>query len=177
MADTIKNVPQNEPPVETHTLLEWKSPSRPFKKRDRDYFTTIGAMVILIVVILLFMKEWLLIGAILALTFMVYILNTIPPEEVDHKITNKGIISAGHSYTWSDLKEFWFSQKYNHPLLVIATKMRFPGRILILLNESNEKAIREALSPNLLYREAPQKTWMDNAADWLSQKVPLEKTS
>lgn len=171
------NIPaQTSPPPETVTLLEWSSPSRPFKLRDRDYFTTIGAMVFLIVVILLFMKEWLLIGAILALTFMVYVLNTIPPEKVEHKITNNGIVSAGHSYVWTDLREFWFVKKYGHPLLVIQTKLKFPGRLLLLLENLDENAVKEALKPHLMYKESPDKTWMDNAADWLQKKVPLEKT-
>lgn len=168
------NKQQNQ---ETLTLLEWISPSRPFKKKDRDYFTTIGAMVFLIVVILLFMKEWLLIGAILALTFMVYVLNTIPPENVTHKITNNGIISAGHTYVWTDLREFWFIIKNGHSLLVIQTKLKFPGRIILLLNELTEEKVKEALKPHLLYKETPEKTWMDNAADWLGKKVPLEKIS
>jgi len=162
-------------PKETKILIEWKSPSRPFKKRDRDYFTTIGAMVFLIVVILFFIKEWLLIGAILSFTFLVYILNTIPPEEVDHKITNKNITSADHIYEYKDLGQFWFVQKFGHPVLIIQTKKRFPARLLILLNGIEEKKIRETLSPYLSYKENPEKTWMDNAAEWLSKKVPLEK--
>lgn len=161
---------------ELKTLLEWQAPSRPFKKRDRDYFTTIGAMVFLIVVILFFMKEWLFICAILSLTFLVYVLNTIPPEEVGHKITNKGVESAGHIYAFSDLREFWFTQKFNHPMLVIQTKLRFPGRVLMLLNNTEEKRVKEILSTYLPFKASPEKTWMDNAADWLSQKVPLEKT-
>jgi len=175
MVDNVDNNEQQN--QETVTLLEWVSPSRPFKKKDRDYFTTIGAMVFLIVVILLFMKEWLLIGAILALTFMVYVLNTIPPENVTHKITNNGIISAGHTYVWTDLREFWFIIKNGHPMLVIQTKLKFPGRIILLLNETTEEKVKEVLKPHLLYKETPDKTWMDNAADWLSKKVPLEKTT
>ena len=177
MSDNPQNPTPTQSPKETVTIFKWSSPSRPFKKRDRDYFTTIGAMVFLIVIILLFMKEWLLIGAILALTFMVYVLNTIPPENVEHEITNNGIKSASHSYVWTDLREFWFTKKYVHNLLVIQTKLRFPGRVLILLDGQSEQEVKNALIPHLMYKEIPDKTWMDNAADWLSKKVPLEKTS
>lgn len=158
-------------------LLKWTSPSRPFKKRDRDFFTTIGAMAFLIIVILFFMKEWLLIGAILALIFVVYSLNTVPPENIEHTITAKGIISAGHTYEWVSLSEFWFSQKYGHHLLLIQTKLRFPPRLILLTNGESREEIQKILSPHLLYKENPDKNWMDNAADWLQKKVPLEKSS
>src|SRR3989344_2790499 len=77
-------------PKEIKTLLNWRSPSRPFKKRSRDYFTTIAAIVFLIGVILLFIKEFLLIGVILALMFVSYVLATVPPEEVEHEISTEG---------------------------------------------------------------------------------------
>ena len=174
MPDSEKSTLKNE---ETRTLVEWKSPSRPFKKRDRDYFTTIGAMVFLIVVILFFIKEWLLIAAILSFTFLVYILNTVPPEEIENKITNKGITSANHTYLWDDLREFWFTKKFNQKMIVIQTKISFPKRVLILIDDSLEKQVKDALLPYLTFKETPEKTWMDNASEWLSKRIPLEKVS
>ena len=46
-----------EKPVQLKTLLKWQAPIRPFKKRDREYYTTIAAIVFLLAVILLFLKE------------------------------------------------------------------------------------------------------------------------
>lgn len=159
------------------TNLSWKSPSRPFKKRDRDFFTTILAMVFLIAVILFFMKEWLLIGAILALSFMVYCLSATSPEEVEHTLTDKGLRSAGHEYPFDRLLDFWFGQKYGSEILYIQTKLRFPPRLIILINSQDKEKIKEILTPRLFYKETPVKNWMDTAAEWLSKKVPLEKTA
>jgi len=163
------------PAEETKILLTWKSPSRPFKKRDRDFFTTIGAIVFLICVILLFIKEWLLIGAILALTFVVYVLNSIPPEEVEHKITNKGIITGGNEYFWPDLTIFSFSERYGYKLLNIESKKRPYGRLILLVNLADEQKVKETLTKYLTFKEKPEQNFVDNAADWLSKKVPLEK--
>ncbi|MBI3342641.1 hypothetical protein HY032_00610, partial [Candidatus Gottesmanbacteria bacterium] len=44
-------------------LLAWTSPSRLFKKRDREYFTNIGAIVFLLTIILVFAREFVLIAA------------------------------------------------------------------------------------------------------------------
>lgn len=177
MTDSENSPLTNNKEEETKTLLKWTSPSRPFKKRDRDFFTTIGAMAFLIIVIVAFAQEWVFILAIISFIFMVYVLNTVPPESVGHEITNNGITSANHSYVWTDFREFWFVQKYQIPMLVIQTKLRFPSRIIILLNDQDQNKIKELLSPHLLFKEAPVKNWMDKASEWLSQKVRFEKTS
>lgn len=160
---------------ETKILLTWKSPSRPFKKRDRDFFTTIAAIVFLICVILLFIKEWLLILAILAFTFLVYVLNTVPPEEVEHQITNKGVITGSNNYDWQDFINFFFTEESGQKLLNINSKKRFYGRIIILLGNESGQKVKEILSKYLTFKEKPDVTFVDRAADWLNKKVPLEK--
>src|SRR3989344_3962647 len=78
-------------PEEAKTLFAWKAPLRPFKKRDREYYTTVGAIVFLVAVILFFLKEWLLIGVVVALAFVSYVFASVPPGEDEHMVTNKGI--------------------------------------------------------------------------------------
>ncbi len=162
--------------VELKTLLTWKSPARPFKKRDREYFTTIGAIVFLLAVILLFLKEWLLIAVIIALMFVAYILSSVPPEETEHKITTRGVFTGNRHYDWENLNKFWFSERWKQAILHVETKLRFPGQLTVLLGETDKEEIEKALSKYLTL-EQPEPTWMDNAADWLAKKVPLEKTS
>jgi len=160
--------------TQEETLLTWKSPSRPFKKREKEFFTTIGAIVFLLAVILVFIKEFLLIGAIIALAFVAYVLATVPPEEIEHKITTLGIDSAGHFYKWEELVNFWFGERWNQPILYITTKKAFPGRLVILTNGQNQEKIKTVLVKYLSFKEKPDKNWMDDAAKWLGEKVPLE---
>jgi hypothetical protein len=63
------------PAVETsskqeNVLLEWISPSRIFKPRSREFYRTVGSIIFLLAVILVFVREFLLIGVILALFFV-----------------------------------------------------------------------------------------------------------
>ncbi len=162
-------------PDQEELLLTWRSPSRPFKKREKEFFTTIAAIVFLLAVILIFVKEFLLIGAIIALAFVAYVLATVPPEEVEHRITTKGIDSAGHFYKWEELIDFWFGDKWEQPLLLVRTKAKFPGRLIILTNGQENTKIQEVLSKYLVFKDKPEKNWMDDAAKWLSDKVPLEQ--
>lgn len=155
--------------------LSWSSPSRLFKRRDKEFFTNIGAIVFLLTVILVFAREYLLIMAVLSIVFLIYVLSTVPPEEVLHRITNLGIESAGHFYRWETLAEFWFEEQWGQTLLIL--RPIFGSRIIILLGDQDKAKARQLIAKNIPFREQPEKTWVDNAASWLTKKIPLEKPS
>lgn len=157
------------------TLLTWKAPARPFKKREREYFTTIGAIVFLIALILLFLKEWLLIVVIIALVFVAYVLATVEPGKVEHKITNRGIVTGGKTYAWNELERFWLTEKWGQKILHVDTFLPFPRRLMLLLGEVEAKKIKNLLADYLRF-ERPEKSWIEKASDWLSRQVPLEKS-
>lgn len=155
------------------TLLAWTSPSRLFKRRDREYFTNIGAIVFLLTIILVFAREFVLIAAVLSIVFLIYVLSTVPPEEVSHKITALGIESAGHFYRWEELADFWLEEQWGQTMMVIRPYLA--PRALILLGSQDKEKVRELVAKHIPFREEPQKTWVDNAAGWLTKKIPLEK--
>lgn len=156
-------------------LLAWESPSRLFKRRDKEYFTNIGAIVFLLIVILIFAREFLLIAAVVSIVFLVYVLSTVPPEDVGHKITNLGIESAGHFYRWEELVEFWFEQQWEQTMVVL--RPIIGTRIIVLLGTQDKEQVRKLLADYIPFREMPEKTWVDNAARWITEKIPLEKPS
>ena len=163
-------------PEPLKTLFTWSAPERPFKKRSREYFTTIGAIVFLLAVILFFLKEWFLIAVMIALMFVAYIMATVEPREVKHKITNRGIITGGKKYQWEGLNRFWFIQKWGQKMVQIETLRRFPRRLTLLLGRTNQEQIKKILSRYLPFEE-PEKAWVDNASEWVSRRVPLESSS
>ena len=154
-------------------LLSWSSPARLFKKRDKEYFTNIGAIVFLLIVILVFAREFLLIAAVVSVVFLIYVLSTVPPENIDHRITNLGIESGGHYYRWEELAEFWFEEQWGQVMLLL--KPYIGSRIIILLGDLDKNRVRELLSKHIPFREKPEKSWVDNASKWLTEKIPLEK--
>ena len=155
-------------------LSIWKAPARPYKKRNREYFTTVGAIVFLLAVIFLFLKEWLLIGAIVSLAFLSYVLASIPPEEIEYKLTNRGIVIADKTYFWTRLGRFWFSEKWDSPIIHIEHG-GLPTQLLLVYNEKkvSKKNLKEILDRYLAY-DKPEKTPIDKAAKWLQEKFPLE---
>lgn len=172
-----KNLPLEVLPVkELKTLLSWRASARPFKKRDKEFWTTILAIIFLICLILLFVKEWFLIATIFALTFVYYVLSTVPPEEIDYQLTNRGIRFAKVDYPWESFYRFWISEKWGQKVLNVEGKVGFGGRLMLMLGKQGEGKVKEIMTRYLLHEEAPP-TFFDQASEWLSKKIPLEKES
>lgn len=162
------------PSKELKILYTWKAPARLFKRRDKEFWTTVLAIVFLVALILFFVKEWFLIAAIISLTFVYYVLSTVEPEEMEYKIANRGIIYAGQTYPYESISQFWFSEKYGSR--VVNFELRgggLVGRITILVGKGDEKKIKEFLLKYLVEEEI-KPGFLDKAADWLQRKVPLE---
>jgi len=161
-------------PESLKVLLTWRSPSRLFKRLSRERFATIGAIVFLVGIILVFLKEWFLIAVIIALAFFSYILSQVKPEEVEHQITNKGIVTSGRTYLWQQLLRFWFEGEGDQTILLIDGLDRIPFRLLLLLGGQNKETIKKILA-SYLPEEKPEKTWIDRSGEWITRQIPLEK--
>lgn len=159
---------------ELKILYSWQAPARPFKRRDKEFWTTVLAIVFLVALILFFVKEWFLIAAIIALTFVYYVLSTVEPEEMEYKITNRGIIYAGTTYPFETISQFWFSEKYGQRIVNFELRGGgLVGRLIILVGKGDEKTMRTILLKYLLEEEV-KPNFLDKAADWVQKKVPLE---
>lgn len=160
------------------TLLSWKGPSHPFKKRTKMFYQTVAALTLLFVVIVFFLHEFLLIGVILSVAFVVYVVSTIPPVEVKHTITPLGIDHAGHLFRWNELAAFWFEKKWGYTTLIIQTKYAYPAQVrAVLTEESPKEKVEDIVGRYLFHLEKPPKTWVDRLSDWLGEKIPLESAT
>ena len=173
MPETPETKPEvKEQPKEVRELLVWSSPSRPFKRRDTRYYINIGLVLVVIAAIALFIQEFLIIAVLLALFFYLYVSGTVEPGEMEHRITNQGITTAGHSYIWDELTDFWYSQRYGETILNIGTKARFPGRLIMIVAHLDRDKIKKMLLEYLPYREVAPTTWVDNAVEWATARMP-----
>lgn len=167
----LDDLDQKDP---VRTLLSWQAPARPFRKKDRSYYTTITILVVLLILIALLAQQVLLIGVLLALTFVVYVLGFIPPEDVTYKISTQGVTIGDHFYFWLDLDSFWFSQKEGHQILNILTHFRFPGMLMLLIQDKSTEEMKKIVARYLPFHEIAPKSLMDKWADSLQKHFPLE---
>lgn len=159
---------------EIKTLLEWEAPARPFRKKDRSYYTTLAIIVILLCLILLLAREFLLIAALLSLTFVAYVLAFVPPHKINYKISTQGVTIGEDFYFWHFLDSFWFKEKEGYNVVHIQTRFRFPAQLMLVLQRADEEKIKKIMSRFLPFFEKPYKSWMEKWSESLQKNFPLE---
>ena len=159
---------------EIKTLLSWEAPSRPFRKKDRSYYTTIAILVILLVLISFLFREFLLIGVLLALAFVTYVLAFVPPHNIGYRISTQGITVGEDFYFWHFLDAFWFKEKDGVKVLHIQTRLRFPAQLMLVLGSQDEEKVKKAVARFLPFVEVPYKSWMEKWSEGLQKNFPLE---
>jgi hypothetical protein len=155
------------------TLMTWTAPSRIFQRRSREFWTTVGSIAFLAAIIFAFMQQWLVILLIASFIFVTYVFSIVEPEELENKLTNRGVYYAGQIYPWEELDQYWIEEKSGQKVLNLQTHAKFLSRLQLLLDESRVKEI-EAIIAEYLPEETPEPSFMDKASDWLSEKIPLD---
>jgi len=160
---------------EIKTLLSWEAPSRPFRKKDRSYYTTLAIIVLLLVLILLLAKEFLLIATLLSLTFVAYVLAFVPPHKINYKISTQGVTIGEDFYFWHFLDSFWFKEKEGYKVVHVQTRLRFPAQLMLVLESQDEEKIKKIVARFLPFLEKPHRSWMEKWSEGLQKNFPLEK--
>lgn len=156
-------------------LLTWTSPARPYRKKDRSYFTLAITLVILVSLIgILWFGTVLLAGALLALLFVAFVLDRVPPENIDHKISTQGITISNHFYHWYDLDSFWLGEKDDNKILYVRTHFRFPSVLMLVLDPISEDQVKKICARFLPFQEIAPKSFLDDWAKQLQKHFPLE---
>ena len=159
---------------EERILFEWEASERAFKERDRDFWVTAIAILILFSVILVFIKEFFLIGALVSIMFLYYVLSTVKPQNVKNKITNRGVYFGNASYGWDLLLRFWFKKSLNSEMLEMETNLRIPRQISLVINETDKEKIKEILLKKMpLVESLPN--FVDKLTKWFADRMPWEK--
>lgn len=159
---------------EIRTLLEWIAPSRPFRQKDRSFYTTIAVIITLIALIALLAQEFLLIAVLFALTFVVYALNFVPPNDIKYKISTQGITIEEHFYFWHEMESFWFKEKEGQNVLFIQTYLSFPAQLMLVLGSMDKDEIQKTVAHFLPFHEIPRTTFLDRWGEKLQKYFPLE---
>lgn len=155
------------------TLLKWLAPSRPFKTRDRQFFTTAVAIVILISVILAFAGEWMLIAVLVAMCFAYYVWSTVPPEEAEYSLTTKGVFVHGRLYKYEELSSWWVENQFGQEVLVFDAPLVVGRRLFLVLKDVAQNQLQETLG-KYLPNERPLPTNIDKVSSWVNEKFPLD---
>lgn len=174
----LNRTPEKEPVVidfnEEKVLFEWEAPERSFQKRDKDFWITVIAILVLVSVILIFIKEFFLIIALVSILFLYYVLSTVPPALVTNKITNRGIYFGSLRYKWDQLVRFNFKKSLSSEAIQFETGLRFPRQVSLVINPEEKEKIK-----NIVIKRIPlmdtSPTFVDKLTKWFANRLPLEK--
>ena len=181
--DTAPSTPVSEEKIEPQAvvvrreperdLVIWKAAARPFKKRDRQYFVTIFAIAGIISLVIFLAEGIMPVVLIISLVFLYYILSTVPPEEVEYKITTKGIKIADKLIGWQLMNKFWFGHRMDNEVLFFDT-FQIPGRIELVINPEIKEVLEKEISAYIPFEKAADSN-IDKLTNWVSQKLPGNK--
>lgn len=158
---------------EEKVLFEWTAPERAFQRRDRDFWITAVAILVLVAVILIFIKEFFLIIALGSILFLYYVMSTVPPENIKNKLTNRGVYFGEARYEWIVLRRFWFKKSLSNQLLAIETNLRFPRQIMLVIDIKDQEKIKELVVKRIpMLEESP--TFVDRLTKRAAKFLPLE---
>jgi len=160
---TVKKEPEKE-------LFSWIAPARPFKRRNREFYVTIIAITVIVGLVLLLTEGFMPVILLISLIFLFYILNTVEPEKIEYKITNKGIKVGNKKTQWEVLTNFWITRRYDNYLLVFGTYV-LPGRMELVINEADKEKLKNIISRFITEEEIPS-SGLDKAANWFAKKLP-----
>jgi len=155
-------------------LLVWTAPSRPYRKKDRSFYTVALVLIVLGGLVALPISGPLFGVALMALLFVAFVLDRMPPEDIGYKISTQGVTVDNHFYHWHDLDSFWLGDKDNHELMYIRTHYRYPALLMVVLGPVTENQIKGVVAHFLPFQEIAPKSMLEDWSKSLQKHFPLE---
>jgi hypothetical protein len=133
----------------------------------------IVALILLFILYLAILGHYFLMGVMIALVFFIYVAGATEPIKTTHLIMARGVESFDKLYEWFMLDCFYFTVKNGHHMLIIETKLRFPSKLILLLDEKERSPLFVLLQDKLLYKDLRNRNFIEKAT--FGEYVPLEK--
>ncbi|PIZ99710.1 MAG: hypothetical protein COX78_01545, partial [Candidatus Levybacteria bacterium CG_4_10_14_0_2_um_filter_35_8] len=70
---------------EIKTLLSWRAPGRPFRKRSKQYYLSSLLIALLVEIVLFLFSQYLLMLVVASLLFMAFALASVPPRNFHYR--------------------------------------------------------------------------------------------
>jgi len=154
-------------------LVTWTAASRPFKRRDRQFYVTVFAMAGIVSLVLFLAEGFMPVLLIISLVFLYYVLSTVEPDNIEYKITSHGIKIAGKGTGWQYLNRFWFTKRFDNELMIFDTVL-IPGRIELVINPEIKSELKKEITTFIPYEEVPS-SGLDKLTNWFASKLPGNK--
>ncbi len=163
---------QTTPESTNPPILEWSAPLRVFKPLNRDNFRRLVVWCLLLGIVLIFFKEFFLALAVFSLLFFSYVMGTVPPQVIQHRISENGITTAGHTYLWRELRDFYFTERLGQTILNVETSVR-PARLSLILQSVERNQVEGVLSRFIPHREESPRSFFETLTERAAELLNL----
>lgn len=170
--------PNLKPSYPDNVNYQWVAPSKLSVRRDKNWYWTMGLIIMILITIAAIFRDNMWIAVILAFFFALMVNASIPAPDTVYKLTAQGIeIGEGDAleiYAWGQLLEYAYYYKNGTEVLYIETILPNPQRLQVLFNQEDRKNISLIMEANLPYKPPPKKQgWLLRLLDGIF--IPLEE--
>src|SRR3990167_10491582 len=127
------------------TLLSWKAPGRPFRKRGKQFYINSLLIMLLVEIILFLFSQYLLMLVVLSLVFVAFALASVPPHDFHYRISTQGITIEDHFFLWQELYDFYFKRIEGIEVLHIRTHSFIPGELTLTLVDIDKEHVKREI--------------------------------
>ena len=116
-------------------VYKWEASDRIAYRKDVAKVSGVGFLALGLALYLVWVGQALLALGVIAIFVFYYVIATVPPVKVLHRIETYGVRTLGRLYPWENLVRFWFAELDGHLVLYIDTTLDFPGRLFFLVDD------------------------------------------
>jgi hypothetical protein len=154
-----------------HKLYEWTAPDRVNIKRTPKWYNTVIGISAVTIIFAFLTSNYVLIVAVIAMAFFVYVSTATPPQIQRLAVTNKGILIDSKIHYWGDIDFFWVSEKDKNLLVNIELK-NMKGRVVLLQGNGDiTKIVTEMLNHEQYREPTGLYTLISNFTDGQGKKI------
>lgn len=158
---------------DSQTLIAWKAPLRPYKRKGKKTLRFFLAVAFLLSVIIFFFGDPILLLPVWAGVFLFYILTITPPPLIESKITKFGVETAGVTMRWEVLDYFFFTERWGYDVLTLVTHAPYRFQAYIVLpDKETKRKVATFLGEHLMFESKPLRTLSDRLVDILAYLIP-----
>jgi len=125
--------------------ISWHTEEYNHEKKSADWYWAVGIVAVSAAAASVLMNNVLLAILITIGAFSLMLLASRPPEIIEIKIDESGIIVGKYRYPFSNLESFWINEHTNPPRLLITSKKTFAPHIIILVKDVSVEGLRSRL--------------------------------
>lgn len=132
-------------------IYKWKAPNRIYINHTKSWYIIVSIIAIITILTSLLTENFILVVVVITVIILLYAINSVPPTEIEHEITNLGIKTNENLIYWKDIEYFWITERSQQKILNIELK-EHKGRKIYIIGKGNLEKIAEELLANIEYR-------------------------